>query len=91
MEGPVYLMNLGDLTHELYWYEFDFNEEDAYNLLAELELPLKMYSVTGNHDHDGAIVGEDVDFRSAWLYRKFGDRTAILSISEMTIGFFWTI
>ena len=70
MEGPVYLMNLGDLTHELYWYEFDFNEEDAYNLLAELELPLKMYSVTGNHDHDGAIVGEDVDFRSAWLYRK---------------------
>lgn len=70
MEGPVYLMNLGDLTHELYWYEFDFNESDAYNMLAELELPLKMYSVTGNHDHDGAIVGEDVDFRSAWIYRK---------------------
>ena len=69
-EGPVYMMNLGDLTHEIYWYEFNFNEEDAYNLLAKLALPVKMYSVTGNHDHDGAIVGDNVDFRSGWLYRK---------------------
>lgn len=69
-DGPVYLMNLGDLTHEIYWYEFDFNEEDAVRLLDELGLHTTTYSVTGNHDHDGAIVGKNTDFRSAWLYRK---------------------
>ena len=69
-EGPLYMMNLGDLTHELYWYEFGFNEADACTLIQKLGLPLKMYSVTGNHDHDGAIVGDNVDFRSAWLYRR---------------------
>lgn len=69
-EGPCYLMNLGDFTHEIYWYEFDFNEEDARDVLVEEELGVKAYAVTGNHDHDAAIVGEDVDFRSAWLYRR---------------------
>lgn len=69
-EGPVYLMNLGDFTHELYWYEFDFDEADACQLLIDEKLPVKAYAVTGNHDHDAAIVGEDVDFRSGWLYRR---------------------
>ncbi len=68
--GPVYLMNLGDLTHEIYWYEFDFNEADAVQLLNELGLQNTTYAVMGNHDHDGAIVGDDVDRRAAWLYRR---------------------
>ncbi|MCQ2116066.1 MAG: calcineurin-like phosphoesterase family protein [Bacteroidales bacterium] len=69
-KGPVYAFNLGDLTHEVYWYEMNFKEDDAYRMLRDLGLKAKVYSVTGNHDHDGAIVGENVDFRSAWLYRK---------------------
>ena len=69
-EGPVYMMNLGDFTHELYWYEFDFDEADACQLVIDEKLPLRTYAITGNHDHDAAIVGEEVDFRSAWLYRR---------------------
>lgn len=69
-DGPVYMMNLGDLSHDIFWYEFDFDVDDAYKVIAEQKLPLKMYSVPGNHDHDGAIVGDNVDFRSGWLYRR---------------------
>lgn len=69
-EGPVYMMNLGDFTHELYWYEMDFDEADGYEFLNSQELPVKVYAVTGNHDHDGAIVGENVDQRAGWLYRR---------------------
>lgn len=68
--GPVYMMNLGDFTHEIYWYEFDFDEEDGVNLLNELGFSTTTYSITGNHDHDGGIVGPETDFRAAWLYRK---------------------
>ena len=25
-DGPVYMMNLGDLSHDIFWYEFDFDE-----------------------------------------------------------------
>ena len=28
-KGPVYTMNLGDFSHDRYWYDFDFNEADA--------------------------------------------------------------
>ncbi len=69
-DGPVYMMDLGDLSHDIFWYEFDFDVDDAYKVVAEQKLPLKMYSVPGNHDHDGAIVGDNVDFRSGWLYRR---------------------
>lgn len=68
--APVYSINLGDLTHEVYWYEFGFREDDAVALMDSLRYPAKMYSVTGNHDHDGAVVGSETDFRSAWLYRR---------------------
>ena len=66
------MMNLGDLSHDIFWYEFDFDVDDAYKVVAEQKLPLKMYSVPGNHDNDGAIVGDNVDFRSGWLYRRLG-------------------
>lgn len=70
-KGPVYTMNLGDFSHDRYWYDFGLNEYAAEQYLAGLGYPTPIYSVTGNHDNDGAItgLGEATDFVSAWNYR----------------------
>ena len=69
--GPVYTMNLGDFSHDRYWYDFDFNEADAERFLVDAGYPTPVYTVTGNHDNDGAVagLGESTDFVSAWNYR----------------------
>lgn len=69
--GAVYSVNLGDFSHDRYWYDFDFNEADAERFLAESGYPVPVYSVPGNHDNDGAVagLGERTDFVSAWNYR----------------------
>lgn len=69
-KGPVYAVNLGDFSHERYWKLMNFNGVDAYNYLASVDFPAKFYGVCGNHDNDPAIIGEDVDSRSAHLYRQ---------------------
>lgn len=63
----IYSFNLGDFTHDIYWYEYDFNEADGLRYLQDLHYPTLMYTVMGNHDHDGATSGRDVDNRAAWL------------------------
>lgn len=69
--GPVYTLNLGDLSHELFWYECDFDVAAAKRFLERSGYPTLMYSIPGNHDNDGAtLAGADVDRRSEWLYRK---------------------
>lgn len=68
-KGPVYSFNLGDFTHDIYWYQFGMDEATALRLIQDLGWPGSMYTVMGNHDHDGAIVGEDVDRRAAWMQR----------------------
>jgi hypothetical protein len=69
--GPVYTINLGDLSHDIFWYQCHFNIADAKELLIKEGYPNLMYSVPGNHDNDGAIAGvPDVDFKAEWLYRK---------------------
>lgn len=67
--GPVYSINLGDTTHDIYWAEFNFNESDGLRLLQDLNYPTPLYSVMGNHDHDPSVVGEDVDRRAGWRER----------------------
>lgn len=69
--GPVYSVNLGDFSHDRYWYDFGLNEYAAEQFLAEAGYPCPVYSVTGNHDNDGAVagLGEKTDFVSAWNYR----------------------
>ena len=69
--GPVYTFNMGDFSHDRYWYDFNFNEADAEAFLESSGFPTKVYSVSGNHDNDGAIshLGEANDFESAWCYR----------------------
>ena len=70
-KGAVYSVNLGDFSHDRFWYDFDFNEADAERFLAECGYPVPVYSVTGNHDNDGAVagLGDRTDFVSAWNYR----------------------
>ena len=68
-KGPAYTFNLGDFTHDIYWYQFGMSEAEGLRLLQDLGYPTLMYTIMGNHDHDGAIVGEDVDRRAAWMQR----------------------
>ncbi len=68
--GPVYTVNLGDFTHELFWEEMNYNGIDGYEEMKRVEFPTLIYSVMGNHDNDGGIVGENVDARAAHLFRK---------------------
>lgn len=70
-ECPVYALQLGDLSHEVYWYLMDYNLEDAYQTLKSSGLSIPMYSIPGNHDNDGAVVdGDNTDFSAGHLYRK---------------------
>ncbi|MCR5002965.1 MAG: calcineurin-like phosphoesterase C-terminal domain-containing protein [Bacteroidales bacterium] len=69
-EGPVYIMQLGDLSHEFYWYQCEYNLEDAYNTLLKEGVEGPMYSVSGNHDNDGAVRTDNTDFDAEHLYRK---------------------
>jgi hypothetical protein len=68
--GPVYSVNLGDLSHDLYWYRFNYNLEDAYNTLKKENYPTILYSVSGNHDNDGAVSSSNEDRDAEHLYRK---------------------
>lgn len=68
-EGPAYSFNLGDTTHDVYWYEFNFTESDAVRMFQDLDYPTPMFTIMGNHDHDPAVVGSDVDDRAEWRFR----------------------
>lgn len=68
--GPVYTINFGDLAHERYWYKYNYNLEDAYNTLKKENYPTLMYSISGNHDNDGAISTSNTDRDAEYLYRK---------------------
>lgn len=70
VNGPVYTMNLGDFTHELYWEEMGYYGRDGYEEMKKVNFPTLIYSIMGNHDNDGGIVGENVDKRAAHLYKK---------------------
>lgn len=69
-KGPVYAMNLGDTSHDVFWYDNDMKLDKVIAYLAEKGFPAPVYSVSGNHDNDGAVSGENVDERAAWLYRQ---------------------
>lgn len=69
-EGAVYSVNLGDLSHELFWYSNDFGLEDAVAELKKNKWPAVLYSVSGNHDNDGAVSTSDTDRDAEHIYRK---------------------
>lgn len=69
--GPVYSLNLGDLSHDLYWYQYDFDVASAKRFLEQNGFPTLLYSIPGNHDNDAATqAGEAVDRRAEHLYRS---------------------
>ncbi|MCI1640142.1 MAG: calcineurin-like phosphoesterase C-terminal domain-containing protein, partial [Bacteroidales bacterium] len=81
--GPVYSMNLGDLSHDLYWYRYKYNLQDAYNTLKEEKYPTVLYSVSGNHDNDGAVSTKNEDRDAEHLYRKvFGPEYYSIDIGK---------
>ncbi|MGM9852470.1 MAG: metallophosphoesterase N-terminal domain-containing protein [Muribaculaceae bacterium] len=67
--GPLFTVNLGDTSQDYYWYKNDMDLRKAVAFLAANNFPGPVYSVSGNHDNDGAIGGENVDERAAWQYR----------------------
>lgn len=68
--GPVYLMQLGDFSHDLYWYKNECNLEDAYNAFLREGIVGPMYSVSGNHDNDAGVRTDNTDRDAEHLYRK---------------------
>ena len=82
-EGPVYTMNLGDFTHELFWGLYGYGLEDGYKTFLGEQYPTLMYSVPGNHDNDPSVVGKDVDRRAESIYRRiFGPTCYSLNIGK---------
>lgn len=69
-DRPVYSFNLGDLSHEIYWYELGMPLDRVVDYVVRTGYPTLMYSISGNHDNDGAVTGHDTDHRAAWLYRQ---------------------
>lgn len=65
----VYCLNLGDFAFDAYWYNYNFDIEDAAATVSSL--PLTYWSTMGNHDNDGRTpAGADMDFRASEPYRR---------------------
>lgn len=69
-EGPVYSVNLGDLSHERWWYKYSYTVRNAYNTLVENDYPTLLWSVPGNHDNDSAVHSDDTDWDAGHMYRE---------------------
>lgn len=69
--GPVYCLNCGDSVYDRYWYEYGYPIECFPNTLEEVDFPMPMFHVMGNHDNDGGTPrGGDTDFEAAERYRR---------------------
>lgn len=83
--GPVYSLNLGDLSHDLYWYQYEFDVASAKRFLEQNGFPTLLYSIPGNHDHDAATqAGDAVDRRAEHLFRRtFGPTYYAMNIGDV--------
>ena len=62
---PVYTLNMGDSSWDIYWYAHNYTIGDFRNTLKEANYPTPMFTVMGNHDNDpatpeGPDAGRDV-------------------------------
>ena len=69
-KGPVYSVNLGDLSHERWWYKYSYTLKNAYKTLVENNFPTLLWSVPGNHDNDSAISSSNTDWDAGYVYRE---------------------
>ena len=68
---PVYTLNVGDSSFDLYWYDFLYDIRDFRRTLAEVGYPTQFFNTMGNHDNDGATpCDENTDFAAAAKYRE---------------------
>ena len=71
VDCPVFTTDLGDFTHDFYWYDTDFREVDGLQFYQDIGFPGPMYAISGNHDHDPSITNvPDVDWEAGWLQRQ---------------------
>lgn len=69
-QGSSYTFHLGDLTHDIFWPRFGFNEAEALRFLQDQRWPTLFTSIMGNHDHDGSVRDvPDVDWQAGWIER----------------------
>ena len=54
--APVYCLNLGDLSWDLYWYQNRFSLADAKACVKGVDF--QFWSTMGNHDNDAAYQGD---------------------------------
>lgn len=84
--GPVLTVELGDLSHDRYWYSNAFNLTDAFEHLKHNGISAPLLGVTGNHDHDPALVCTDTpdgDFAAQSIFRRlFGPDRYSMNIGE---------
>lgn len=79
----VYSVNLGDLSHDLYWYQNDTQVEKVVDFITEEGFPALTYSIPGNHDNDPAVIGKKVDERAIRRYRRtLGPETYSVNIGN---------
>jgi hypothetical protein len=70
---PVYTLNLGDMSFDMYWYANKYAIEDYKQSIQVLDYPTPMFHVPGNHDNDGAVTSssaDSTDFLSVQRYVK---------------------
>lgn len=73
-ETPVYTLNTGDMSYDLYWYSCRYPIESYKKTLQIVDFPTQVFHAVGNHDNDGAVAcGDSTDFVSVRRYcRNFG-------------------
>ena len=57
----VYIMNVGDMTFDLYWNSNKYNLGDYTNTLKDSAIPALIYHVPGNHDNERFVDPEIPD------------------------------
>ncbi len=84
-EIPIYSIGLGDISHDIHWYETGVDIERTREILNENNWPAPFFNIMGNHDNDGAVcAGDSTDFLSARRYMKtYGPRYYSMNIGSI--------
>ena len=56
---PVYCLFAGDMTWDRYWYDNKFTIPTYKRLLQEVQYPLPVFHLMGNHDNDPYVTGDE--------------------------------
>lgn len=62
---PQYIITLGDITWDRYWYENGFNLYSCKDIFNQYFSDIAIFNTVGNHDHDMKYAG-DYDTIDAW-------------------------